>query len=613
MLANKTLRVLALSSLALAQLDPRASLSSDQNSALDLLMPSLFGWQDLVSEAGQSIECAACQAALVAVNAAVDIIGEDLTLEIVKDICQGFQKEDVCDGVVTELGPVVLKMVTSSSDSLLGYGGELICNSFLTTCPDFEPHTMDFAPSAVSGAVTNYASNATSKNVLTVLHISDIHYDPDYLVGSEADCDYPLCCEARTQESSTAKTPATRFGAYQCDVPLDLVQSFGENLEATIGGAPDFALFTGDVPPHNVWYDNATTVTEAFQIYSTLAKYIKSPLYGTMGNHDTAPVNLLEPAEIGNLSNQWALDSLGSYFQQWLPTATVRQFENSHGVYAVRPAPGLKLINLNTVDCYNFNFYILYNSGADLDPNGQLQWLVNELSDSKRRNESVWIQAHIAPGDADCIVPWSNLYNSIVVDYSDIIKAQFFGHSHEDKFILNYDSQGTAVGVQYLAPSITTFTDLNTGYRVYKVDPNTYEVVDSLTYYADIAATDNSTPPKWQLEYSAREYYPSWPATSPLNATFWERVLQVLETNNTAFELYSKYMSKSSSASEVCTTNGCKEQYIEQIKSGNTRNKYYAPLIDLDADANLTDIATAVSGAKQGNSSRALTRRCLHV
>ncbi|KAG7799641.1 hypothetical protein KL944_004239 [Ogataea haglerorum] len=613
MLSKIILQTLVISALALAELDPRASLSSDQNSALDLLMPSLFGWQHLVSETGQSIECAVCQAALVAVNAAVDVVGEDLALEIVKDICHGFEKEDVCDGVVTELGPVILKMITSSSDSLLGYGGELICNSFLTTCSDFEPHTKDFAPSPVSDAVINYASNASSNDLLTILHISDIHYDPNYLIGSEADCDYPLCCEARTQESSTVKTPATRFGAYQCDAPLDLVQSFGENLEATIGGAPDFTLFTGDVPPHNVWYDNETTVMEAFRIYSTLAKYIKSPLYGTMGNHDTAPVNLLEPAEIGNLSNQWALDGLGSYFQQWLPASTVRQFEDSYGVYAVRPAPGLKLINLNTVDCYNFNFYVLYNSGADLDPNGQLQWLVNELSDSKLRNESVWIQGHIAPGDADCIVPWSNLYNSIVVDYSDIIKAQFFGHSHEDKFILNYDSQGTAVGVQYLAPSITTYTDLNTGYRVYKVDPTTYEVVDSLTYYADIAATGNDTPPKWQLEYSAREYHPSWPATSPLNATFWETVLQVLEANNTAFELYSKYMSKSSSASAVCTTDGCKEQYIAQIKSGNTLNKYYAPLIDLDADANLMDVATAVSSAKQGSSSTALTRRCLHL
>ncbi|KAH3667526.1 hypothetical protein OGAPHI_003175 [Ogataea philodendri] len=611
---KNALRFLAISGACSARLDPRASITTDQHSALEIIFPSLFGWEDLANEIGQTIECDVCQAALVAANAVIDIIGDDLTLDIATDICKTFEKEDVCTGAVGALGPYVLKMITTSSDSLLGYGGELICNSFMGTCTDFEPKTVDFTRDASSQAATNYINSTKSKDLLTILHISDIHYDPAYSIGSEADCGYPLCCEERTQTSSTVKAPATKYGAYLCDSPIDLVKSFGEYLESTIGGSPDFTLFTGDVPPHNVWYDNETTVTEAFTIYSVLGDYLKSPVYATFGNHDTAPVNLIEPALLadGSLPNQWALDNLGSYFGNWLPSTTISQFESNHGIYSVRPAPGLKLINLNTVDCYYYNFYVLYNGGSDVDPNDQLQWLVNELEDSKSRNESVWIQAHIAPGDSDCVIPWSNLFNEIVNDYSDIIKGQFYGHSHEDKFILNFDYKSNAVGVQYLAPSITTFTDLNTGYRVYKVDPESYEIVESLTYYADISATSNDTPPEWKLEYSARDYVPNWPKASPLNATFWNEVLKTFEANNTAFELYSLYMTKSCSASTVCTEEGCKAKDIAQIKSGNTLNKYYTPLIDVNSSKNLTTVASTVSSAKNSTSS-SLKKRCMHI
>lgn len=46
----------------------------------------------------------------------------------------------------------------------------------------------------------------TSRNVaLRVLQISDLHYDEEYLVGSIADCDDPLCCRSFTNGNGTRK------------------------------------------------------------------------------------------------------------------------------------------------------------------------------------------------------------------------------------------------------------------------------------------------------------------------------------------------------------------------------------------------------------------------
>ena len=56
--------------------------------------------------------------------------------------------------------------------------------------------------------------------------------------------------------------------------------------------------------------------------------------------------------------------------------------------------------------------------------------------------------------------------------FAGTISAQFFGHTHYDEYEIFYDIRQQYVpnNVAYLAPSVTTFFDLNPGYRVYDVD-----------------------------------------------------------------------------------------------------------------------------------------------
>lgn len=48
---------------------------------------------------------------------------------------------------------------------------------------------------------------------LKILHISDLHLDSEYAEGSDADCDFPLCCrnweEARDDASEGNKTKSS--------------------------------------------------------------------------------------------------------------------------------------------------------------------------------------------------------------------------------------------------------------------------------------------------------------------------------------------------------------------------------------------------------------------
>lgn len=72
-----------------------------------------------------------------------------------------------------------------------------------------------------------------SRNNLPVriLQLSDIHYDPAYLEGAEADCAEPMCCIKRVPKT---KRRAGFWGTVgKCDVPLRTVENLFEHINRT--------------------------------------------------------------------------------------------------------------------------------------------------------------------------------------------------------------------------------------------------------------------------------------------------------------------------------------------------------------------------------------------
>jgi sphingomyelin phosphodiesterase len=52
------------------------------------------------------------------------------------------------------------------------------------------------------------------------LHITDIHLDLSYKVGTESECGLPLCCMNTTEMASDPDKAAGHWGNYYCDTPL---------------------------------------------------------------------------------------------------------------------------------------------------------------------------------------------------------------------------------------------------------------------------------------------------------------------------------------------------------------------------------------------------------
>lgn len=69
------------------------------------------------------------------------------------------------------------------------------------------------------------------KGAVSMIQITDIHIDPYYEAGTNADCGEPLCCRAADGRPSNTAKAAGRWGDYRnCDTPVSSLKSALEHI-----------------------------------------------------------------------------------------------------------------------------------------------------------------------------------------------------------------------------------------------------------------------------------------------------------------------------------------------------------------------------------------------
>lgn len=409
-----------------------------------------------------------------------------------------------------------------------------------------------------------------------VLFLTDIHWDAQYAEGSAAECKEPLCCRNESGTPTWRHQGAGYWGTYsKCDLPLRTVEHLLQNVAKA--GPWDWVYWTGDIPAHNVWSQTRAQQLNELTIISKLVKKYLGPkvsVYPAVGNHESTPVNSFPPPFVhGNRSSQWLYDTMAEEWATWLPTDALETLRRG-GFYTVQVQPGLRVVSLNMNFCARENFWLMVNS---TDPAGQLQWLVHILQEAENKGEKVHIIGHIPPGL--CLSSWSWNYYHIVNRYESTIAGQFFGHTHVDEFQMFYDEETMTrpVGVAYIAPSVTTYINLNPGYRVYYVDGNytgsTRLVLDYDTFILNLTlangyaggASGLTTPqpdPAWSLLYRASTAY-SMPTLFPSN---WDSLIKNFITDDRVFQHF-WYLMHKGHVSEPCKDT-CKTSLICFLRSG---------------------------------------------
>lgn len=208
---------------------------------------------------------------------------------------------------------------------------------------------------------------------------------------------------------------------------------------------------------------------------------------------------------------------------------------------------------------YYFNLYA-YIGGNKVDPTGMFRILIDYLLEAEFYGQPVWIIQHVNVGgstDYEALPAATDLYYQIIDRFNNTIRGTFFGHTHADEFGVFYSNNGTvqnastAVGVGYIMPSVTPYTNVNAGFRYYLVDPDSFDVIDSVTYFANVSNTNAWTAAgdaTWEFEYSARKTYDPegklLAPNAPLTPAFWHQVATQIATNDTFFQTYTDLRSK---------------------------------------------------------------------
>ncbi|XP_072401244.1 sphingomyelin phosphodiesterase isoform X1 [Diabrotica undecimpunctata] len=483
------------------------------------------------------------------------------------------QSPRVCEGI-TELfaGEViyVLSKVKIGPDEICSFVIGDACGDIYNPYHEWE---VMFPPVPKPTVIEQNVPEANAPT-FKVLHLSDTHYDPYYMEGSNADCAEPLCCRLTNGPATSKESAAGKWGDYRkCDTPKITVDHMLQHIQETHPDI-DYILWTGDLPPHDIWNqtreENLKILKDTVKQMSTM--FPGAPIFPALGNHESAPVNSFPPPFVDSPEStiSWLYDELDIQWRKWLPSSVSNTVRRG-AFYSVLIRPGFRLISLNMNYCNNKNWWLLLNS---TDPATELQWFIYELQSAEFNGEKVHVIGHIPPGHSDCLKVWSRNYYAIINRYESTIVAQFFGHTHYDEFEVFYDKKdlSRAINIAYIGPSVTPYYDLNPSYRLYYVDgdhdKSTRAVVDHESWTMNLREANLYGYPIWFKLYSARQAF----GLEALRPKDWDELVTKMTNDPKLFELFYKYYYKASPVRPSCDT-ACRKKILCDLHSGRSHDR----------------------------------------
>uniref|UniRef100_A0A6B2E6Q2 Sphingomyelin phosphodiesterase n=1 Tax=Phlebotomus kandelakii TaxID=1109342 RepID=A0A6B2E6Q2_9DIPT len=440
-------------------------------------------------------------------------VDEESLEKIANDLCLLLQLEGteaVCRDTIALFKPLIAYILKHTenifSDRICGIIYQsLDCGSIEDVYEEF-PVTFQQPTLHRNASSKATPSHHYNERNLTILHLTDFHYDPLYAVGSNGDCKEGICCRGDLVPSHGAGF----WGDYRgCDSPWHTLENVVQEIKTRYSKI-DMIYFTGDIIDHFYWATsiegNKISITNLTQLFKSSFPGI--PLYPVLGNHESHPVNTFAPfhVEDENVSNRWLYEHIADIWSEWLPQAALATLKEA-GYYTVKLYNGLRVIAINNNFCYHTNYWLLHNTTYFAQ---QLNWLQEVLQRATTAREKVHIIAHIPSNERDCFGPWAREYRKLVEKFSPIISGIFNGHTHEDEFNVFYSKSdpSKALSVAWNGGSATTFAFFNSNFRLYYADLNTFEVLNYDTWWYNLTEA-NLTPkkrPTWHSYSFAEEY-----------------------------------------------------------------------------------------------------------
>ena len=142
--------------------------------------------------------CTGCVVGFLGPLKALAAIGDGGFTNILLDVCVSLkiQPEDVCTGALETQGPIIAHSLRSMT--IGGSASEAFCTHLLKSCraEQIRPYTVHLPRPVAPTPPKRWESQG--RKPFKIVHLSDLHMDPRYAVGSEQACGRPLCCRSAT-------------------------------------------------------------------------------------------------------------------------------------------------------------------------------------------------------------------------------------------------------------------------------------------------------------------------------------------------------------------------------------------------------------------------------
>lgn len=180
-----------------------------------LVQNALAEIQSIIKDQGGSGNCSKCLAAL-SVGKSLAQLAPTYVPDALITLCQatGFASNSSCISTY-EAGSfgAIWTQVLALAD-VTGLDGHYICNSLSSKfCPAPSTSPLNMTGMFPKPKPANATAPKASGERVKVLHLSDFHLDPRFMVGSEANCSSSLCCRYSSAATSQAVLPAPLFGS----------------------------------------------------------------------------------------------------------------------------------------------------------------------------------------------------------------------------------------------------------------------------------------------------------------------------------------------------------------------------------------------------------------
>ncbi|KDR09868.1 Sphingomyelin phosphodiesterase [Zootermopsis nevadensis] len=504
-------------------------------------LSSAFGTEPFKpsTETRDSVICMGCTAAVDVMKEYIASHTRDEVFNVVHTMCIEFTQysTEVCAGSIGLHLDSIIYIVENTED----LPAARVCGIVFqgNGCSRDEPSlewSIEIGPKPEANKIDNKKADVKDADSLTVIHMTDIHHDPIYLVGGNTACGQPMCCRSVQGSPPNEEAAAGYWGDNRgCDIPLHHFVATLQQVKAAHQNI-DFIYITGDFVDHAVWDSSVqTNIGVITNITNQLKNHLPNTIvYPVLGNHEPSPLNVFAPHYITDekVSTKWLYELIADLWSVWLPP-DARETILRGGFYTAVAKPGFRIIGLNNNVCTTENWWMNHNPK---DQDGQLQWLADTLLQAEEDGEKVHILGHI-PSDR-CMRTWSREFHRIIDRFENTVTAIFNGHSHGDHFNIYYstDEPTHAIGVAFNGGSLVP--NSNTNYKTYSVDSTTFNVLNSESWTFDMVEA-NKYPyvnPNWNQLYSFQDVF----GVESQTATEMEKLTHKLAVNRSLLHKYSR-------------------------------------------------------------------------